>query len=90
MIVVQAGMPTMLFSKDLQHAGHTRRFLISRAPDAGWNVRAEQDAQVLTDVRYQDWHRVERARLAFELAILALEREGWTSGGSPTAPEASP
>lgn len=79
----------MLLSRDLHHAGHTRRFVISRAADAGWDVRAEQDAQVLTHVRYQDWHRVERARLSFELAILALEREGWTSGGSPTAPEAS-
>jgi predicted RNA methylase len=79
----------MLFSKNLRHSGHTRRFAISRTADAGWDVRAEEDAHVLTDAHYQDWHRVERARLVFESTILALEREGWTAADSASEPGAS-
>ena len=42
-----------------------RRFTITNAGSAGWEVREEQDSQVIRSVRYTDWHRVERARMAF-------------------------
>jgi hypothetical protein len=78
----------MLFSRNLHHDGHTRRFVIRRAAGAGWDVRAEEDARILADARYRDWRRVERARLVFESTTLALEQQGWTVEGRAIAPEA--
>jgi hypothetical protein len=42
-------------------------------------VREEQDHQVLKQVRYSDWHRVERALNEFALEIDRLEESGWRS-----------
>jgi hypothetical protein len=44
---------------------------------AGWEVRDEQDSRVIRWVRYSDWHRVERARMAFALEAALLEESGW-------------
>jgi hypothetical protein len=43
----------------------------------GWDVRDEQDSRILRRVVYHDWHRVERASLAFSLEIQALLERGW-------------
>jgi len=88
--MIEAGLAVMpmLFSRSLYHAGHTRRFEIARASDAGWVVRSKVDTEVVTDAHYQDWHRVERARMTFETAIRSLENEGWTAAAGTIAPEA--
>ena len=36
--------------------------------EAGWEVREEQDDRVVRDIKYTDWHRVERAIQMFELS----------------------
>jgi len=67
----------MLFSKELRFAGHVRCFLINRLGREGWEVREEQDRQVVKQIRYTDWHRVERALSLFNMEIGQLESEGW-------------
>ncbi len=49
-----------MFSKSLRYQEQTRRYSIEQT-DAGWEVREERDSAVVKQVRYQDWHRVERA-----------------------------
>ena len=66
-----------MFSKELRFAGHVKRFLISGMGRDGWEVREEQDEQVVKQIRYTDWHRVERALGMFTLEIGELEDKGW-------------
>ena len=68
-----------MFTKQLTQAGHIRRFSISERGTEGWEVRDEQDERVLKQIRYTDWHRVERALQMFNLLIADLERDGWSS-----------
>lgn len=68
-----------MFSKELRFAGHVKRFLISGMGRDGWEVREEQDEHVVKQVRYTDWHRVERALGIFHLEIGELESQGWVA-----------
>jgi len=61
----------------LRKASTTRRFTITHLQSAGWDVRDEQDSRVLRRMVYQDWHRVERASLAFALQAQSLIASGW-------------
>jgi hypothetical protein len=67
-----------MFERNLHCDGHTRRFLIETRGAAGWEVREEQDSSVVRAKVYDDWHRVERARLVFQEEIQALTEKGWT------------
>jgi hypothetical protein len=67
----------MLFSKELRFAGHVKRFLINRLGREGWEVREEEDRQVVKQVCYTDWHRVERALSAIMQRVSELEAGGW-------------
>jgi len=69
-----------MFAKELYRAGHTRKFSIRDLGVSGWEVRDEQDDCVLKQVRYTDWHRVERALNMFNLQIDELEDAGWVPG----------
>lgn len=72
-----------MFSQELRLAGHVKRFLINRIggeSGEGWEVREEQDEQIVRQVRYTDWHRVERALGIFRLEIGELENRGWVAG----------
>lgn len=69
----------MMFNKELRFAGHVKRFLISRLTGEGWEVREEEDRQVVKQVCYTDWHRVERALSLFNMEIGQLERNGWVA-----------
>jgi hypothetical protein len=65
-----------MFTRELTQGGHVRRFTIREAGQ-GWEVREEQDACVIRQIQYQDWHRVERALSAFRARVLELEENGW-------------
>jgi hypothetical protein len=67
-----------MFAKELQHAGHVRRFSI-REHAVGWEIREEEDNEVLKQVYHSDWHRVERALNVFRMQIGLLEQSGWRS-----------
>jgi hypothetical protein len=66
-----------MFTKELRQAGHVRRFTISEAPEEGWEVREEQDSQLVRRTHYRDWHRVERARMRIDEQVSELEDRGW-------------
>ena len=66
-----------VFARELQQAGHIRRFIIREAAGDGWEVREEADNQVVSHVHYRDWHRVERARMQIDERVSELEERGW-------------
>ena len=67
-----------MFTKELTQAGHVRRFTIREAARGrGWEVREEQDSEVVRRVCYDDWHRVERALHSMTAQVLELEERGW-------------
>ena len=62
----------------LRHAHQLRRFSI-REEDGreGWEVLEETEGGIVRRVRYDDWHRVERAKAVFDLTAESLRRQGW-------------
>lgn len=64
------------FVKSVRKAEHIRRYSIQATP-AGWEVREEQDSEVVRQSYYQDWHRVERALLSFSVKLDVLRDQGW-------------
>lgn len=66
----------MLYVKDLQKADSRRRYTIETTAE-GWEVREEQDAEVVRQARYDDWHRVERAQRAITIEVNNLLETGW-------------
>jgi len=71
-----------MFAKELTQAGHTKRFSVSDAGSAGWEVLEEQDSHVVRRVCYTDWHRVERAVLMLSLQVSELQENGWRESTS--------
>ena len=67
-----------MYAHILRRAAHVRRFTITPAPSFGWEVRDEVDSHVIKRRRYDDWHRVERARLTFAVEAVELRDAGWT------------
>ena len=66
-----------MFSKSVRYQEQTRRYSIAQT-DAGWEVREERDSAVVKQVRYQDWHRVERAIRSITIELDDLQRKGWS------------
>jgi hypothetical protein len=69
-----------MYTRSLRKATHIRRFSITSTDASGWEVRYEQDSNVIRSVRYSDWHRVERARMTFAREAALLEESGWKEG----------
>jgi hypothetical protein len=65
-----------MFTKSLRNREQTRRFSIA-STESGWEVREEQDSQVVRQVHYHDWHRVERARRSIAAELEQLKAAGW-------------
>ena len=68
---------TDMYKRTFRKADQTHRFVITNTDGSGWEVREEQDSQVIWRVRYTDWHRVERARMNFAAHAVSLEMSGW-------------
>jgi hypothetical protein len=66
-----------MFDTELSYAGHNRRFVLGHVPVGGWELRIEEDNEVVSRVRYTDWHRVERALAGIARLISELESRGW-------------
>lgn len=66
----------MQFVKQLRNQEQTRRYSINTIA-GGWEVREERDSEVVKNVRYSDWHRVERARRSISIELAALRDDGW-------------
>ena len=67
-----------MFTRELEHDGHVRRFEINNQGAEGWEVRVEEDRTILRSQHYTDWHRVERALNRFAREMSDLEASGWT------------
>jgi len=67
-----------MYARSFKRAADTRRFTITDAGASGWKVREEENSRVVREVWYDDWHRVERARLNIALAGRELADAGWT------------
>jgi len=66
-----------MYARMLRKAEHTRRFTVVETYPAGWEVREEQDSEVISRQRYTDWHRVERAQIRIAHAVGVLVDDGW-------------
>lgn len=71
-----------MYARLLRKAGQTRRFTISDTNASGWEVKEEENSRVIRQVLYNDWHRVERAMMAFALQVTSLQDAGWTEATS--------
>jgi len=67
-----------VFSLNLTDGEHHRHFAVERAPNQGWRIRDESDAEVIRQVTFDDWHRVELAITGFSAEAAILSRHGWT------------
>ena len=67
----------MIFTMRLRSQGHTRGFVVDRADKRGWEVREEEDYQVVKRAWINDWHGVEKAMMRFGLEATQLQRAGW-------------
>jgi len=65
-----------MYATSLRKQLQVRRFTI-RHVRPGWEVKDESDREVLKQVIYKDWHRVERAIAMFEQEEAELEASGW-------------
>jgi hypothetical protein len=70
------GDDPMIFSKRLRSDDHVREFHVGRA-DHGWEVREEEDHQVVRRTLMDDWHRVENAINKFAIESIRLQQAGW-------------
>ena len=68
---------TPVFSLILTDGAHRRHFAVERAPQLGWRIRDESDAQVIRQATFDDWHRVELAIRGFTAEAAILTRHGW-------------
>jgi hypothetical protein len=75
-----------MFSKTLTHAGHIRHFIVRARHASGWEVRVEEDRQVVRQALYHDWHRLERALGAIEREVGELVRNGWQPAAETSTP----
>ena len=66
-----------MYARILRKAAHVRRFTISSTSSSGWEVRDEQDSRLIRSRLYDDWHRVERAKLTFAMEAAGLRDAGW-------------
>jgi hypothetical protein len=66
-----------MYAREFQKEGQIKRFTITDAGTSGWEVREEQDSRVVWQVRYTDWHRVERAKMTFAREAAHLASAGW-------------
>ncbi len=70
-----------MYARIFHKANQTHRFSILATQASGWEVREEHDSRVIRSIRYTDWHRVERARMAFAREAMTLEDAGWIETG---------
>jgi hypothetical protein len=68
-----------MYAVTLRKDKQTRRFSITATEPSGWEVREEQNSQLIRQHVYNDWHRVERAQMGFAQEVDSLVDDGWIS-----------
>ena len=72
-----SNLPRRVYSRGLTDGSHIRRLEIERAPNEGWRVREERDSEIVRQVTYGDWHRVELAIHGSSAKAAQLTQCGW-------------
>ena len=67
----------MIFTRRLRSEHHVREFVVDEADERGWEVREEEDDQVVRRTSLHDWHRVESAIMRFGIRATLLQQAGW-------------
>jgi hypothetical protein len=75
----------MIFTKRFRSQDHTRVFVVGNADERGWDVRVEEDNEVVKRTWLHDWHRVENAMMRFAIQAMQLQRAGWTEVHAPAS-----
>jgi hypothetical protein len=75
----------MIFTKRFRSAAHTRSFVVGGPDERGWEVREEEDNEVVKRAWLHDWHRVEHAMMRFAIQAMQLESAGWTEVHTPAS-----
>jgi hypothetical protein len=75
----------MIFAKRFRSQAHTRSFVVGEADVRGWEVREEEDNEVVKCTWLHDWHRVENAMMRFAIQAMQLESAGWTEVHAPVS-----
>lgn len=65
------------FSKKVQLLDHTLHYSIVTT-DEGWELREERDSQLVRQMHFQDWHRVEFATRTIDIELNQLLDKGWS------------
>jgi len=66
-----------MFSIALRHDEHTRKYRMTASQLSGWELTLTEDTKPTRQIHYEDWHRVERALLTWQLEIEELTGKGW-------------
>ena len=75
----------MIFAKRFRSQDHTRTFVVDEGDDRGWEVREEEDNEVVKRTWLHDWHRVENAMMRFGIQATQLQSAGWTEVQTPAS-----
>jgi hypothetical protein len=75
----------MVFAKRFRSNEHTRSFVVGNADERGWEVREEEDNEVVKRTWLHDWHRVENAMMRFAIRAMQLQNAGWTEVQTPAS-----
>ena len=67
----------MVIDRQFATDGHIIRLAVEQSA-RGWIVEEQRDSATVHVEHHNDWHRVERARSAFQVAVLTLKQDGWT------------
>lgn len=65
-----------MFMLQLSRGEQTRQYVV-RDRIEGWELEERENWRTIRSVRYQDWHRVERAIAVIRFEAESLERDGW-------------
>ena len=71
----------MTLVRHLTQGAHEHDFVVTQDIH-GWNVKELEDSQVLSQVHYDDWHRVERDTWLFDLRAIDMKDAGWAEPGN--------
>jgi hypothetical protein len=67
----------LVFSRAVTDGSHVRRIDVEHAPAKGWSVCEQRDAEIVRQVTYADWRRVELVIRGFSAEAFQLTRRGW-------------
>jgi hypothetical protein len=79
------GALSMIFDKRFRSDEHTRAFVVAEADERGWEVREEEDNEVIKRAWLHDWKRVESTMLRFAIRAMQMQSSGWTEVHTPVS-----